>query len=353
MSQWVLFALCCVGAALLIAGNLWFYLRVLRPLHNLARQADQLTAGDLDAFTQPCGGIVEVQRLQRAMAGMCGHVRRAQQQSRAYTDRLADSLEHERQRIARELHDETVQSVIAITQALDLARSWAQTDPARAVALLTEARAQAVAVVARLRDLIGGLRPPALAELGLVAALRMQVDSVNLPAVQLRVEGTPRRLDDLRELALFRAAQEALTNIQRHSQAHQAALRLAYDDGGVTLHIHDDGSGFAPPPHLADFALQQRYGLMGIEERISGLGGRLTLMSQPGAGTHLSVYLPSDQPQPTDRVRDPVCSAWIAPQQAYGRVEYAGTTYYFCCPVCQGAFQKEPAAYIGAPPDAD
>ena len=108
MLQNHLFELCCVGAALFITSNLWFYLRVLRPIRLLALRAEQLQAGQLDSFEQPGGGIAEVQQLRRAMAGMCRHVRRAQEQNRAYTERLTDGLENERKRIARELHDETV-----------------------------------------------------------------------------------------------------------------------------------------------------------------------------------------------------------------------------------------------------
>ncbi len=344
-----LFELCCVGAALFITSNLWFYLRVLRPIRLLAQRADQLKAGQLDSFEQPGGGIAEVQQLQRAMAGMCRHVRRAQQQSRAYTDRLTDGLENERKRIARELHDETVQSVIAISQAVSLAQEWVHTEPARTVQMLQTARTQAVEIVDNLRDLIGGLRPPALEELGLVAALRMQVEKLKQPELHLHVEGVPRRLDEARELALFRAAQEALSNISRHSQASRADLRLTYDDSGVLLTIEDDGIGFQPPAQLGELALNQRYGMVGMQERVAGLDGWLKVASRPGQGTRLEIGIPAVGSQPSHLVRDPVCSALIEPQQAYGSVKYAGETYYFCCPVCQGAFQRSPEAYRSLP----
>lgn len=350
MLQNHLFELCCVGAALFITSNLWFYLRVLRPIRLLALRAEQLQAGQLDSFEQPGGGIAEVQQLRRAMAGMCRHVRRAQEQNRAYTERLTDGLENERKRIARELHDETVQSVIAASQAMSLAQEWVRSEPERAVQMLQTARAQAIAVVDGLRDLIGGLRPPALEELGLVAALQMQVQKQAQPEVTLHVEGVPRRLDEARELALFRAAQEALANISRHSRATRADLRLTYSDNSVLLMIEDDGIGFEPPAQLGDFALNQRYGLLGMHERVAGLDGWLRVNSRPGHGTKVEVGLSSDgSHQPDHLVRDPVCSALIEPQQAYGSVEYEGETYYFCCPVCQGAFRRSPETYRGVP----
>lgn len=337
--------LCLVVAVLFVAGNVWFYLRVLRPVHQLALQAQQLTGGNLESFEQDCSGIQEIRELHRAMAGMVGHVRRAQEQSRAYTDRLADGLEIERKRIARELHDDTVQSTIAVTQRIDLAKNWIQSDPERATEMLQLARAQAVDIINALRQLIGGLRPPALEELGLVAALRMHIDSIEQPAVELHVEGIPRRLIETQELTLFRAAQEALSNVSRHSGASRADVHLNYQADGVTLAVQDDGRGFSPPEHLGDLAFRNHYGLLGIEERVSSLGGWLRVDSGISKGMRLQVYLPAETRQPDHLVRDPVCSTLIEPQQAYGTLEYDGVTYAFCCPVCQGAFQKEPELY--------
>lgn len=346
-----LFELCCVGAALFIASNLWFYLRVLRPIQRLSLQAGALQSGQLDAFETSCGGIPEIRELRRAMAGMVGHVRRAQDQSRAYTERLADLLENERKRIARELHDDTVQSVIAVTQSIDLARGWVPNQPERAADILAITRSQAVEIVNTLRQLIGGLRPPALEELGLVAALRMHLEKIDRPATHLVVDGQPRRLDEAYELTLFRVAQEALTNVQRHSDATHISLHLAYAGDNVTLAISDDGHGFNVPPSLGDFALRNHYGLLGVQERVTSLGGALDVMSAPQRGTTLTVSLPIDRvSQSEGLVRDPVCSALITPQQAYASIVYAGRSYYFCCPVCQGAFQQAPERYLDATP---
>lgn len=347
MNHASLFEICCVGGALFLASNVWFFIRVLRPIQKLSLQAVQLSQGELDSLDRQCGGISEIQALRRAMSGMVGHVRRAQNQSQAYAGQLADGQENERKRIARELHDDAVQSIIAITQGIDMAKNWVRTDPDRAVQMLQSIREQAVEIITGLRNLIGDLRPPALEELGLIPALKMQLDTIQQVTVKLITNGEVRRLEETQELTLFRIVQEALRNITRHSQAKHIHVNVNYQSQGVSLQIQDDGCGFCPPSHLGELAFQHHYGLLGIQERVASLTGRFKIESQIGAGATLNVFLPAtDQSQPDDRARDPVCSALIEPHQAYGSVMHQDETYYFCCPVCQGAFQKNPDLYL-------
>lgn len=354
MNHASLFEVCCVGGALFLASNVWFFVRVLRPIQKLSLQATQLSQGELDSFDRQCGGIHEIRVLRRAMSGMVGHVRRAQDQSRAYAEQLANGQENERKRIARELHDDAVQSTIAITQGIDMAKNWVRTDPDRALQMLQLVREQGVEIVNSLRNLIGDLRPPALEELGLIPALKMLLAVIQPAEVKLATSGEPRRLDEAQELTLFRAAQEALRNITRHSQARYIHVDVDYQLQGVSLQIRDDGCGFRPPLSLGELAFQHHYGLLGIQERVTGLDGWLKIDSQIGKGTTLKVYLPTTvQSQPDNRVRDPVCSALIEPHQAYGSVLYQDEIYYFCCPVCQGAFQKDPDLYLNKQPQPD
>ncbi|MBZ0298412.1 MAG: YHS domain-containing protein [Anaerolineae bacterium] len=347
MSEASLIQLCYVSGVLLVASNAWFFFRVLRPLRRLSYQAEQIRQGDLMSFERHCGGIPEIRVLRRAMAGMSGHILRTQEQSSAYADRLADGQENERKRLAHELHDDTLQSLIAINQSIDLARSWMRSDPDRAAEMLRLAREQAVESATNLRNLIGGLRPPALDELGLVAALEMEAEKARDVAVSVNVKGTQRRLDEARELALFRAAQEVLTNVRRHSGAGMVDIEVTYRSEAVLLTIADDGCGFVPPAHIGDLAQAKHYGLIGLQERIQNLGGSVHINSTVGQGTKIEVALPlQESQQPDHLVRDPVCSALLEPQQVYSSLTYAGETYYFCCPVCQGAFQKDPLLYL-------
>jgi signal transduction histidine kinase/YHS domain-containing protein len=341
--------LCFFGLTLLVVSNVWFLIRIVWPLRRLVAQTGDLTRGNFAALDQPCGGIPEIDALRRSLAGMAGHVRRAEQQRQAYTETLADGQEQERGRLAHELHDDTMQSLIAIAQSIDLATAFSQTDAARANAMLAQVRGQAVAAVDNLRRLIADLRPPALEELGLIPALQMVAGRIDDLTVTVETDSTPRRLDDAVELALFRSAQEALSNIRRHSAARRVIIALAYRPDCVEVSIHDDGKGFAPPQRIEDFASEQHFGLIGMRERIQQLRGTVEVHSAPGQGTDIRIDVPLTAPiQPSGTVRDPVCSALILPQQAYSSLEYEGQRYYFCCPVCEGSFQRDPSLYLPA-----
>src|SRR5690606_12962230 len=128
-------------------------------------------------------------------------------------------------RIARELHDDTIQALVAIAQRIDVALG-VDTDSARP--LLAEARTQAVDAVTSLRRLIADCRRPALDELGLVPALRMAADKAGDVPVSVEVRGVERRLEPDVELALYRTAHEALANARRHANATQIWLRIAF-----------------------------------------------------------------------------------------------------------------------------
>lgn len=159
------------------------------------------------------------------MASMVGHVQRAQAEGLTYRHALTEGQEAERTRIAHELHDETIQSLIAVAQGIELGLNWLEHDPDRAKSMLSAARAQVVESVENLRRMIADLRPPALEELGIVAALQL-LASQNLGLhVQVNVSGDARRLEEQQELTLFRVAQEAARNAQRHWKRH-AAFRL-------------------------------------------------------------------------------------------------------------------------------
>jgi signal transduction histidine kinase/YHS domain-containing protein len=339
--------ICFFGMILLLTSNIWLIVRVLRPLQRLSAQAANLAQGNFVSLEQPCGGVPEIDALRRSMVGMVGHVRRAQEQSHTYADILTNGQESERARISHELHDDTIQSLVAISQSIDIARNWLQSDPTRAADLLQSARQQAVDTVTALRNLIADLRPPALEELGLVAALKMQAGKIDDLSVVVEVEGVERRLDETHELTLFRCAQEALANAKRHGHATQVTLGVAYRPDGIHLSVSDNGHGFKLPNALDGFAADGHYGLLGIKERVQHLQGMVHVTSDAGRGTTLAVCIPEDAThQPPHTVRDPVCSACLEPQQAYGSTEYNRQRYYFCCPVCQGSFQCDPELYL-------
>ena len=118
-------------------------------------------------------------------------------------------------------------------------------------------------------------------------------------------------------------------------------LDLAFEPHEVRLVVSDDGLGFHPPQPLDRLARDEHFGLLGMQERVQQLNGTLQVSSKPGNGTTIRAALPLENgDQPSQSVRDPVCGAVIQPQQAYGSTLYKDERYYFCCPVCQGAFQQ-------------
>lgn len=345
MTTWAYVLL--AGLLLSVVTNVWLVLRVLMPLRRLVAQAINVSQGQLAAFQQPCGGIREIGMLRHTMASMAGHVRRAHEDGLAYRHALTDGQEAERARIARELHDDTVQALIAISQGIDLASNWIVKDPERAITMLKMARTQAVETVVGLRRLIANLRPPALAELGLIPALKMLAESENNSEVSVLSKGKERRLDEAYELTLFRSAQEAVRNAQRHGRARHIIVDVDYQLKRVGLTVQDDGQGFQTPDGFDYLAKAGHYGLLGMQERVQHLNGSVQISSEEGVGTKLMVTLPIQAlHQPTETVRDPVCGVLIQAEQAYGSTEYQGQHYYFCCPVCQGAFQRSPEAYL-------
>jgi signal transduction histidine kinase/YHS domain-containing protein len=329
--------------ALSLLFNLWFISRVMRPLQQLSTRTSRLAQGDLTALEESCGGIREIGELRHTMATMAQHVQRAQSESLTYRHALTDGQEAERARIAHELHDDTVQSFVAIAQSIELAMHALDSDTTRAKTMLEMARLQAVESVTGLRRLIADLRPPALEELGVAAALKMLADDRH----HIVITGSERRIGMAQELALFRIAQEAVRNAERHGSASRISIHLDFQPLEIRLQIQDDGVGFKPPRLLDTLAQESHFGLIGIAERVEQLSGRFEIRSQPGEGTTICVSLPlNNTDQPTEEVRDPVCGALIMPDKAYGSTVYNEERHYFCCPVCQGAFQSNPELYL-------
>lgn len=283
------------------------------------------------------------------MAKKALRLRKAQEAGAAFRHALTEGQEAERTRIARELHDDTVQTLIAVAQCIDLATRWIESDPKRAIDLLTTARTQAVESVGSLRRLIANLRPPMLEELGLIPALKMLGQGEKDTHVEVNVLGSERRLNEAVELALFRVAQEAVQNAKRHGKAQHITLQVHFSPHELTLTISDDGNGFQLPDQFDSLAMTGHYGLLGMIERVQQLGGSIQIFSKPEHGTQVRVVLPvANAEQPTTTVLDPVCGALIQPERAYGSIVYQGQRYFFCCPICQGAFQQDPPLYLSA-----
>jgi len=207
---------------------------------------------------------------------------------RRLLERTVEATEEERRRIAAELHDGPIQHLAAIVFRLDGLRTALEKGdiPEHAVPAIEATQEELREEVIDLRAMITQLRPPVLDQLGLEDALHDHLDSVRLDSgldVSIRIE-LPERLEPDLETVLYRVAQEALTNIVKHSRAKHVWVSLREHEGAVTLEIRDDGVGFRPeesPTLVQDGHL----GLIAMRERVETIGGGWELRSTPGEGT--------------------------------------------------------------------
>jgi signal transduction histidine kinase/YHS domain-containing protein len=309
-------------------------------LQELQRRAEAMAQGDLSALGQPIGDLPALEDLRRAIDVLGAHTEQGLRGQHAYIAALSTAQEAERGRLARELHDEIVQELIALGHGVDRVQRLLQRDPAQAGEPLQAMRASITALVDELRAIIGDLRPPALDELGLLPAveLLLQRSREGGPEVSLVVQGDEQRLARQSELALFRIVQEAWSNIRRHAQARRADFTFDYTPDGLAVTIADDGAGFLPPTDAE--SPDGHWGLRGMRERAELTGGALTVASRPGQGTSIAVHIP----YPGVDGRDPVCGMAVEPD-ALG-AEYAGKLYRFCSPACRDLFLAQPGQYV-------
>lgn len=288
-----------VPAFILALVALWFGIRqIVQPLQRLESKAAALAWGDFEAIRESVGGISEVQHLQMELTEMARKVRAAQDGLRDYIGAITSAQEEERMRLARELHDDTIQAVIALKQRVQLAQKSVKTQGGHQA--LSELESLAEQTIENLRRLTRALRPIYLEDLGLVTALEMLVretSQTNPLQVDFHQSGNERRLPREVELALYRIAQEALNNVVRHARAKRASLSIAFEKE-IKLEITDDGIGFSVPKSPTDFAPGGHFGLLGMRERADLIGGRLEVRSaqspkgEAGQGTRLVVHVP-------------------------------------------------------------
>ena len=261
--------------------------RRLAPLENLVEAMEKVDLSSprplLPASIDGVGETEEVARIELAFLRM---MRRLEAERRRAGSAALRAQEEERARVARDLHDEVNQSLTGLLLRLEAAREAA---PPELEGELAETKALANQAMRELLSLARQLRPTALDDLGLAAALEGQVDRLGGEIeTSLEVEGDFSDLGDDPQLVVYRVAQEALTNAARHSGADRVEVRLERTEGGgVALEVADDGRGFA-------FDESQRgLGIGGMRERALLVGGELTIESRPGRGSTVRISLPS------------------------------------------------------------
>jgi two-component system sensor histidine kinase UhpB len=275
----------------------------LSPLKLLEQTAAQIQSGDHDARV-PYSPLRdrELERLTGTFNRMLDNLDSYRQRLSRVAARALNAEEQERKRIARELHDDTAQSLAALLIRLRLVRGVE--DPQARDAALDEFRKEVGEALERIRLFARGLRPPALDELGLVPALESHVRALSESVrIAIRVESDP--IEDLltpqAELALYRIAQEAMSNAVRHGEPTRVVVRIEREPGGVKLTVTDDGTGFLIDETLAHE--DRGLGIFGMQERAGYFGGQVEIRTGPGQGTQVSATIPAAVP-PRSRNRE-------------------------------------------------
>jgi len=221
--------------------------------------------------------------------------KRMRENLRFYLQQVTRAQEEERKRIARELHDDTIQALIVLSRQLDDLASRAKGLSEDERFRLENLWQQTGNIIEGVRRLSQDLRPATLDRLGLLPALEWLASDVGRHSgisVELKAEDTERRVSPEAELVLFRIVQEALRNVWRHSQATSAELIVEFDQSKIKITVSDNGKGFELPGVIGDLTKEGRLGLAGMQERAKLLGGSLTVESEPGKGTTITIEAP-------------------------------------------------------------
>lgn len=301
-----------LAALLVTSAAAWLHARYLtRPLEGLARAMGRIAAGALDepvAVSRSdeigmLGRSFEVMRRQLERARderdrfeqrLETRVRERTDQVRTLLGRIIHAQEEERRRLARELHDDTAQTVATVLVHVGTLRDTLPAGQDRLRETLDRALAQGARALGDLRRVIADLRPTALDDLGLIPALRVYAEerlATAGVALAFEVVGSPRRLDRPVETALFRILQEAVSNIAKHAGATTTTIHVDFRPTWLVVTIGDDGHGFEPR-HDAGGGPWAGVGLRGMRERAELVGARLEVSSRLGAGTTVRVEVP-------------------------------------------------------------
>ncbi len=288
-------------AAVLGAAMAW---TVIDPVRRIGQAMRRIAAGDFsqrvevenndelgELANQVNHAAAELTSLQEAT--LAAERARAQQERVVQVSRAEAE---ERRRISRELHDGLGPSLAAIGNRLRVSRSMVRTDPEAAETGLDEVTESLKGHVQEIRELVYGLRPLALEQLGFSGALKQNMEQFSrdtgIQASTSISEGVA--LNPHAEVTVFRILQEFLSNVQKHAAATQVDIRLQVMDTGLEIRVRDNGRGF-DPRHVASNTDDKGLGLVSMKERAELLGGSLSVQSSPGNGCQVVLYIPSSE----------------------------------------------------------
>ncbi len=240
-------------------------------------------------------GDDEIKRLAANFNLMAKKLAEKMRQERKYLSQIIETQENERKRISRELHDEIGQALTAIKFNLDMIEKDLPENFPALTERLEETKSLSRQTITAMRQLSMDLRPTMLDDLGLIPTLRWYIQNfsnrMNIPS-RFEATGFDEKLPAQIETAFYRIIQEALSNVAKHSGANLVDISLEKRDATIYASVIDHGKGFDLDKVLHPESLERGFGIIGMQERVSLLGGRITINSNPGAGTHIRIEVP-------------------------------------------------------------
>lgn len=300
---WLMLVFAGIGILLSVLLNYWILKAAFEPLENLERVADAVRHGDYSARTDPTVfRDPQLERFGESFNRALDVIEQDREHIRQLADRVIGAQEDERKRIARELHDDTAQVLFAQLLRVSALSSSPHPEVRQSAEEMGEMMSEAMESVRRLGH---ELRPPALDDLGLRAALddvaaRMS-EKMGIP-VEIRMSDFRGRVDPAVELVLYRVAQEALTNTWKHAKATRVEGSIMRDGDAVTLVIEDDGVGFDPESPRTGDGRGMGLGLFGMAERVELVGGTLNVDGGRNPGTRVTARIPLPECEPEHQI---------------------------------------------------
>lgn len=278
------FGLLAMSIILVLLVNMLLLRRRFSPLEALIDRVERIDPASPGQFDAPPSSVEEVERLATSFRRL---LRRIDDERRRSGRMVLRAQEEERRRLARDLHDEVNQALTAILLRLE---ALSQDAPPALTGQLTELKSLVSQAMGELLKLARQLRPAALDDLGLVAAIEGQLSRFSEQTgieTNLRTDGAAASVREDQETVIYRVVQEALNNAAQHSGAARIDFDLQiFPSHGVELRVSDDGRGFDTRNARGGL------GLGGMAERARLVGGDLTVTSQPGQGTRVRLYIP-------------------------------------------------------------
>lgn len=281
-----------VGLALSLAVNYGILRVAFRPLFTLQSTLDRVRRGDFSARVPEVSGDPDMARVSETANLMLDRLNEHRQ---AVAAQILRAMEEERKRIARELHDETSQSLTSILVNLEVVEHMLPDQASEVAHRVHLTKEITQRTLDETRRLMYDLRPSVLDDLGLVPALRWFISQRVQPAglqVEFEASGLTNRLPEDLETALFRIMQEAITNAVKHAKAKRLIVSLVRDSGRIIGRVQDDGIGIHPVTAVSKNDRDRGLGLFGMQERASLVGGSVQIHSGPGKGTTVTVSVP-------------------------------------------------------------